>query len=112
MDTTKDNLTAAEQAVLEEARKVNEERMRAIEELAAIVAERISLEEQLKENSKEEKRAIREAEKAGWTPAQIKRFMKPPRSQNKTRPSKDNGKTGTQESGDTTSTQSGMINSV
>jgi|SRR5699024_10858806 len=112
MDTTKDNLSAAEKAVLEEARKVNEERMRAIEDLAAIVAERISLEEQLKENSKEEKRAIRQAEKAGWTPAQIKRFMKPPRTQNKTRRSEDNGQTGTQELGETTSTQSGMIDSV
>lgn len=81
METPNNNLSTAEQAVLDEAHKVNEERMQAVKGLAAIVAQRIDLEEQLKDNTKQERRAIREAEKAGWTPAQIKRFMKPPRSQ-------------------------------
>jgi|SRR5699024_1627267 len=84
METTNKNLSTAEQAVLDEARKVNEERMQAIQDLAATVAQRIDLEERLKDNAKEERRAVREAEKAGWTPAQIKRFMKPPRTQHKT----------------------------
>src|SRR5690625_3860234 len=83
METMNKNISTAEQAVLDEARKVNEERMQAIQDLAAIVAQRIDLEEQLKDNTKQERRAIREAEKVGWTPAQIKRFMKPPRTQNK-----------------------------
>lgn len=87
METPNNNLSPAEQAVLDEAHKVNEERMLVIEDLAAIVAQRIDLEERLKENTKQERRAIREAEKAGWTPAQIKRFMKPPRTQNTTQPS-------------------------
>lgn len=82
------NLNPAEQAVLDEARKVNEERMQAIQDLAAIVAQRIDLEERLKDNAKQERRAIREAEKAGWTPAQIKRFMKPPRTQSRPSPTK------------------------
>jgi len=85
MDTSTNTQSAAEQAVLEEARKVNEERMAAVERLAAVVAERIELDEQLKENTKAERRAVREAEKAGWTSAQIKRFMKPPRTQTTTR---------------------------
>jgi len=83
METSNKNLSPAEQAVLDEAHKVNEERMQVIQDLAAIVAQRIDLEEQLKDNTKQERRAIREAEKAGWTPAQIKRFMKPPRTQSK-----------------------------
>src|SRR5699024_7295773 len=87
METSTKNLSPAEQAVLDEARKVNEERMQAIQNLAAIVAQRIDLEERLKDNAKQERRAVREAEKAGWTPAQIKRFMKPPRTQNTTQPS-------------------------
>lgn len=87
MTTTSENLSAAEQAVLDEAHKVNEQRMQAIKDLAAIVAQRVELEEQLKDNTKEERRAIREAEKAGWTPAQIKRFMKPPRTQSKSQSS-------------------------
>lgn len=90
MDTATNMHSEAKKAVLEEARKVNAERMKAVEELAAVVAERIELEERLKENTKEEKRAVREAEKAGWTSAQIKRFMKPPRSQNKTRSPNEN----------------------
>ena len=82
METSNKSLSPAEQTVLDEARKVNEERMQAIQDLAAIVAQRIDLEDRLKENTKQERRAVREAEKAGWTPAQIKRFMKPPRPQN------------------------------
>lgn len=78
METPSNKLSPTEQAVLDEARKVNEERIHPIQELAAIVAQRIDLEKQLKDNTRQERRAIREAEKAGWTPAQIKRFMKPP----------------------------------
>lgn len=85
METTNNNLSTAEQAVLDEARKVNEERMQAVKNLAVVVAQRIDLEEQLKDNTKQERRAVREAEKAGWTPAQIKRFMKPPRTQHTSR---------------------------
>jgi len=80
METPTNEISAAEQAVLNEARKVNDERMQAVKDLAMIVAERIDLEEQLKDNTKQERRAVRAAEKAGWTQAQIKRFMKPPRS--------------------------------
>lgn len=90
METTNQNLSPAEQAVLNEARKVNEERMQAIQDLAAIVAQRIDLEERLKENTKQERRAVRKAEKAGWTPAQIKRFMKPPSTQSRPMPSQNN----------------------
>lgn len=86
METMNENISTAEQAVLDEARKVNEKRMQAIQDLAAIVAQRVDLEEQLKDNAKQERRAVREAEKSGWTPAQIKRFMKPPRTQHKTQP--------------------------
>ena len=78
MEQTTDHL---EQAVLDEARKVNEERMKAVKHLAAIVAEKHDLEEQVKDNARRERQAIKAAEKAGWTQAQIKRFMKPPKKQ-------------------------------
>jgi len=94
METTNTNLSPAEQAVLDEARKVNEQRMHAIQNLAAIIAQRIELEERLKDNAKQERRAVRAAEKAGWTPAQIKRFMKPPRVHRGTRQVQDSAQTG------------------
>jgi len=80
-----------EQAVLDEARKVNEERMEAVQKLASIVAEKHELEEQLKDNARRERQAIKAAEKAGWTQAQVKRFMKPPKKQQpKTEPQNSN----------------------
>lgn len=78
------SMDQTEQAVLEEAERVNEERMTAVRDLAAAVAERVTLQEQVKEAEKQEKQAARQAEKAGWTEAQIKRFIKsaktPPKS--------------------------------
>src|SRR5699024_11481208 len=78
MEQTTDHL---EQAVLDEARKVNEERMKAVKHLAAIVAEKHDLEEQVKDNARRERQATKAAEKAGWTQAQIKPFIKPPNKQ-------------------------------
>src|SRR5699024_7894793 len=85
MDTSTNTQSAAEQAVLEEARKGNEERMAAVERVAVVVAERIQQDEQLKDNTKAEPRAVREAEKAGWTSPKIKRFMKQPPTETTTR---------------------------
>jgi len=80
MNTQAQAQRVTEQAVLEEARKVNEQRMKSVEVLARLVAGRRELEARLKENAKQQRRAIREAKKAGWTTAQIKRLVNPPKS--------------------------------
>lgn len=79
MEQTVNHIEKTQQTVLDEARKVNEERLKSVEKLASIIAEKIELEEQQKDNARRERQAIKAAEKAGWTQAQIKRFMKPPR---------------------------------
>ncbi|WP_300345587.1 hypothetical protein [Nesterenkonia sp.] len=76
-------LDQAQQHVLEEARRVNEERMKAVEDLAAAVARRVDLERQLSEAKKTEKRLMAAAEKAGWTRTQVSRFAKPPKTATK-----------------------------
>src|SRR5699024_10671508 len=53
----------AQQQVLDEARKVNDERLKVVEELAAAVAFRVDLEKQVHEAKKEEKRLMTAAEK-------------------------------------------------
>ncbi|GAA1139802.1 hypothetical protein [Nesterenkonia lutea] len=73
-------LTPAQRHVLEEAQKVNEERMAAVEDLAKAVARRVDLEHELNEAKKEEKRLMTAAEKQGWTRAQVNKFAKPPKA--------------------------------
>lgn len=73
-------LTPAQRHVLEEAQKVNEERMTAVEDLAKAVARRVDLEQELNEAKKEEKRLMVAAEKQGWTRAQVTKFAKPPKA--------------------------------
>lgn len=73
-------LTPAQRHVLEEAQKVNEERMTAVEDLAKAVARRVDLEQELNEAKKEEKRLMAAAEKQGWTRAQVTKFAKPPKA--------------------------------
>lgn len=81
MEQRRENQTDAEQAVLDEASKVNEERMDAVQRLASSVARRVELERQVSEAVKEEKRLATAAEKAGWTAAQVKRFAKKAKEQ-------------------------------
>lgn len=69
----------AQQQVLDEARKVNDERLKAVEELAAAVAFRVDLERQVHEAKKEEKRLMTAAEKQGWTRAQVNKFARAPK---------------------------------
>lgn len=69
----------AQQQVLDEARKVNDERLKAVEELAAAVAFRVDLEKQVHEAKKEEKRLMTAAEKQGWTRAQVNKFARAPK---------------------------------
>lgn len=76
MNTSAETVDSAQQAVLDEAAKVNDERMQAVHDLAAGVSQRVQLEAELAEAEKEEKRLIAAAEKAGWTAAQVKRFIK------------------------------------
>ncbi|GAA1162883.1 hypothetical protein [Nesterenkonia sandarakina] len=73
-------LTPAQQHVLDEAEKVNQERMAAVQDLAVAVARRVELEHELSEAKKEEKRLMVAAERQGWTRAQVARFSKPPKS--------------------------------
>ncbi|WP_044496449.1 hypothetical protein [Nesterenkonia massiliensis] len=73
-------LDPTQQHVLDEARRVNEERMKAVEDLAAAVAHRVDLERQLNDAKKNEKRLMAAAEKAGWTRTQVSRFARPPKS--------------------------------
>lgn len=73
-------LNDAQRHVLEEAERVNQDRMAAVEELAKAVARRVDLEHDLNEAKKEEKRAMVTAEKQGWTRAQVAKFAKPPKS--------------------------------
>ncbi|MBO0596958.1 hypothetical protein I2485_07030 [Nesterenkonia sp. E16_7] len=73
-------LTPAQQHVMDEAQRVNEERMAAVEDLAKAVARRVDLEHELAEAKKEEKRLMAAAERQGWTRAQVNRFAKPPKS--------------------------------
>lgn len=77
-------IQAAQQQVLEEARKVNEERLKAVEDLAAAVAFRVDLERQVHEAKKEEKRLMNAAEKQGWTRAQVNKFARAPKSTRRT----------------------------
>lgn len=70
----------AQQQVLDEARKVNEQRLKAVEELAAAVAFRVEVERQLHEAKKEEKRLMNAAEKQGWTRAQVNKFARAPKA--------------------------------
>lgn len=77
-------IQAAQQQVLEEARKVNEERLKAVEDLAAAVAFRVDLERQLHEAKKEEKRLMNAAEKQGWTRAQVNKFARAPKAGKRT----------------------------
>lgn len=70
----------AQRHVLDEAHRVNEERMAAIEQLAKSVARRVELEQELGEAKREEKRLMAAAEKQGWTRAQVNKFAKPPKN--------------------------------
>lgn len=81
MEQSNENLATAEQAVLDEAAKVNSERMDAVQKLAATVARRVDLEKQVAETIKEERRLANAAEKAGWTAAQVKRFVRKAKEQ-------------------------------
>lgn len=83
--TAENSTEETEAAVLEEAEKVNYERMAAVKELAAAVAHRVALEEQIKEAEKREKQLARDAAKAGWTEAQIKRFTRTAKSPQRSR---------------------------
>lgn len=82
----------AQQQVLDEARKVNDERLKAVEELAAAVAYRVDLEKQVHEAKKEEKRLMNVAEKHGWTRAQVNKFARAPKPTGK-RPQQPNSAT-------------------
>lgn len=82
----------AQQQVLDEARKVNDERLKAVEELAAAVAHRVDLEKQVHEAKKEEKRLMTIAEKHGWTRAQVNKFSRAPKTTGK-RPQQPNSAT-------------------
>lgn len=73
-------LAPAQQHVMDEAQKVNEERMAAVEKLALAVARRVDLEHALSEAKKDEKRLMVAAEKQGWTRAQVTKFAKPPKA--------------------------------
>lgn len=90
-------LTPAQQHVMDEAARVNEERMAAVEELAKAVALRVDLEHELNEAKKEEKRLMVAAEKQGWTRAQVNRFAKPPKTSTRKSAATENDSTSTEE---------------
>lgn len=73
--------TQAQNDVLAEAEKINEERMEVMRELAENVAHRRKLERLVREAEKEERRLTSVAEKAGWTRRQVQRVVKPPKQQ-------------------------------
>lgn len=77
------DISPAQRHVLDEAHRVNEERMAAIEQLAKSVARRVELEQELSEAKREEKRLMAAAEKQGWTRAQVNKFAKPPKTTNR-----------------------------
>lgn len=81
-----ERIDAVQQQVLDEARKVNEERLKAVEDLAAAVAFRVDLERQLHEAKKEEKRLMTAAEKQGWTRAQVNKFARTPKTTKRAQP--------------------------
>lgn len=78
------HIQAAQQQVLDEARKVNDQRLKAVEELATAVAFRVDLERQVHEAKKEEKRLMTAAEKQGWTRAQVNKFARAPKNTRRT----------------------------
>lgn len=73
--------TEAQNDVLAEAERINEERMEVMRELAENVGHRRDLERQVREAEKEERRLTSAAEKAGWTRRQVQRVVKPPKQQ-------------------------------
>lgn len=89
-------LDEAQRHVLDEAARVNEERMAAIEDLAKAVAKRTGLEHELNEAKKDERRAMSAAEKQGWTKAQVAKFAKVPKPTG--RKARENNETETGES--------------
>lgn len=78
------DLSPAQKHVLEEAERINAERMQVVDDLARAVAARVDLEHELAEAKKHEKRLMSEAEKKGWTRAQVSKFAKVPKSTTKT----------------------------
>lgn len=80
-----ETVNSAAQSVLEEAERVNQERMQAVADLAECIGDRMDLEAQLAETLKREKQLMAAAEKQGWTPAQIKRFSRTAKSPKKSR---------------------------
>lgn len=73
--------TEAQNEVLAEAERINEERMAVMRDLAENVGHRRDLERQVREAEKEERRLTSAAEKAGWTRRQVQRIVKPPKQQ-------------------------------
>lgn len=71
--------TTAKEHVLAEAERINQERMRVVEDLAEAVARRVDLEHQVQEAQKQEKKLMADAEKAGWTRKQVAAFAKVPK---------------------------------
>lgn len=63
---------------LEDARKLTEQRMAAAEKIAQAISARVAAEEALKEAESEERKAYREAERHGWTKAELNK-LKPTR---------------------------------
>lgn len=89
----------AKRHVLEEAARVNQERMEAVENLADAVARRVDLEHQVAEAKKEEKRRMTAAEKAGWSRTEVTRFAKPPKTATRKNTSADSGQTSREQQG-------------
>lgn len=71
--------TTAKEHVLAEAERINQERMRVVEDLAEAVAHRVDLEHQVQEAQKREKKLMADAEKAGWTRKQVAAFARVPK---------------------------------
>lgn len=59
---------------LEDARKLTEQRMAAAERIAQAIAARVAAEEALKEAEAEERKAYRDAERHGWTKAELNKL--------------------------------------
>ncbi|QCU79730.1 hypothetical protein E7744_15595 (plasmid) [Citricoccus sp. SGAir0253] len=66
--------TVTSEQILEEARKLTEKRMHSVKKIADAISARVEAEETLRKAQLAEKKAFTDAEKNGWTKAELNKL--------------------------------------
>jgi hypothetical protein len=71
------------ESFLDQARKLNDQRLTAVQDIAAAVQKRVDAEQALKDAQAAERKAFKDAERKGWTKTELDR-LRPARKPRRT----------------------------